>query len=330
MKAHGDERGGALLAALTLLATAGLLTVGMAVLSQLHRSEVAQAVQSGRSRYVAEGALNRIRWLIEADRELYPDAVPGEVDYGDYDFDRYLADGVLHQLDYYGTPVEFTITDAATGLALASGDTDELGYLAYSRTTESSLSDAIAIFQTRIGDYLDSDDTVGVDGLELTDYEALGLEPLPRNAAMEYREELLWIPEAAKFLPLDEYGRLTSVQPVAAAAYGSGDGLPNIFTAGYTLLWTYGGLEKDEAARVLAALEVWRRERTSLEDQLDGELLIKLEQSFGFNESGLYTVTITRAAGEGEATTRLSATFGAEGVGAPSSGAATYYEWLRL
>ncbi len=344
MNQRQHENGGALVLVLALLATAGVLVAAITVLSRIHRDEVAAHVQRGHSRYIAEGALNRIVWLIEADRSVYPNDSAGSVDYADYSIDRYMADGIEHEMDYYGTPVRFTLTDASSGLDLAASSQTALDDLATGRTDQSYITDALRIFGNRLTDYKDSDDTIGEDGMEESDYEALELDPLPRNGAMEYREEILWIPDARRFAPVDRFGRLTSVRTVKASAAASDStqnqpgppgsqssaSLPNLFTANYTLLWTYGGLEKEQAAQVLTALEVWRRERTSLEDQLDSDLYNSLTQKFSMTESGAYTVTVTRAAPEGDATGRLSASFEAAGIAGPTSGTLEYWGWMRF
>lgn len=61
------------------------------------------------------------------------------------------------------------------------------------------------------------------------------------------------------------------------------------------MLQTYcQGLEDEEIEQVLAALEVYRRERILLSDQLDALLTPRLN-GLSWEESGIYTVTVGRA-----------------------------------
>ena len=100
-----DERGSALIAALCLIFTAGMLTATVLILSQISTYDIAAHVSLQRSSYLNEGVMNRVQWLLAAEQNLYPDRALGDIDYTEYDYDRYMADGVTHEMDYYGTKV---------------------------------------------------------------------------------------------------------------------------------------------------------------------------------------------------------------------------------
>ena len=96
------------------------------------------------------------------------------------------------------------------------------------------------------------------------------------------------------------------------------------------MLRTMAQLEEEQAKEVLRALELWRKERTPLGDQLDELVLPQLQRSFSWNEPEYYTVTVRQAAPEGRPTSRLVYSFRSDGVTGPSDKIATYYEYLKF
>ncbi len=320
---RASERGAALVSALAMLATAGILVMSLVSTVQVSTLGVATYTDLMRSGYIAEGAGNRIRYLIEADRELYGTSRAEDITYDDYDTDRYLADSIEHEIDYYGTPVKFVITSAISGIALTS--VNALDVLAYDREDDTDVTEPLGIFSDQLTDYIDSDDENSTDGFEKADYEAIDMDALPRNGALQFREELLWLPIAKTLLPLDKDGRLTLIR-----LFGIPSGSPSIYTANYSLLRRVGQLDEDQTAEVLQALEVWRTERTILGDQLDETLMTQLQQSFNWNEPDYYTVMIRQAAPAGRPTSRLVYTFKSDGIAGPSDQIATYYEYLKF
>ena len=110
----------ALISVLCLVFTAGILLAGTLALSQKGTFSVAAHVELQRSMFIAEGAANRIQYLLAADRNLHPDDKPGSVDYTGFEYDRFMADGVEHELDYYGEKIGFTVSDAVSGWDMGS------------------------------------------------------------------------------------------------------------------------------------------------------------------------------------------------------------------
>lgn len=317
------ESGAALVSALAMLATAGLLVLALVAVSRVSTVGVATYTDLMRSGYIAEGAGNRVRYLIEADRQLYGTSRAEDIKYEDYDTDRYLADSIEHEIDYYGTPVKFVITSALSGVAMTN--VNALDVFSYDRETESAVTDLLEEFADQLNDYIDSDDESRTDGFEVADYEGLDMNALPRNASPQFREELLWLPAAKTLLPLDKDGRLTLIRQ-----FGIPSGNPSIYTVNYTMLRTMAQLEEEQAKEVLRALELWRKERTPLGDQLDELVLPQLQRSFSWDEPEYYTVTVRQAAPEGRPTSRLVYSFRADGVAGPSDKIATYYEYLKF
>ncbi|MGF0037270.1 hypothetical protein [Victivallis vadensis] len=320
---RSHESGAALVSALAMLATAGLLVLALVAVSRVSTVGVATYTDLMRSGYIAEGAGNRVRYLIEADRQLYGTSRAEDIKYEDYDTDRYLADSIEHEIDYYGTPVKFVITSALSGVAMTN--VNALDVFSYDRDTESAVTDLLGEFADQLSDYIDTDDESRTDGFEVADYEGIDMNALPRNASPQFREELLWLPAAKTLLPLDKDGRLTLIRQ-----FGIPSGNPSIYTVNYTMLRTMAQLEEEQAKEVLRALELWRKERTPLGDQLDELVLPQLQRSFSWNEPEYYTVTVRQAAPEGRPTSRLVYSFRSDGVAGPSDKIATYYEYLKF
>ena len=86
----------ALISVLCLIFTAGLLTAATLAVSQQGTFSIAAHVELQRSMLIAEGAGNRIQYLLAADRNLNPNDKPGSVDYTTFEYDRIMADGVEH------------------------------------------------------------------------------------------------------------------------------------------------------------------------------------------------------------------------------------------
>ena len=322
-----QQSGSALVAALCFIFGASLLTMAVLAMSKYNTFTVRPHIEMQRSFYISEGAANRIQWLLAADRQLHSVTNPGREAYEDYEYDRYIADGVLHSLDYYGTPVEFTITDANSGIDFSSRswrNTLRSFKLAYD--TDTDFTEQIDLLEDLLADYTDSNDTITGDGKELAEYEAENKRPLPRNGAMQFREELFYIDGFTAIFPPDKYGILSSIRLIPPDNMAVLNGRPNVFTADKFTLMTYCDFEEEEAETVLEALRIFQRDRINLEDQLDIDLLPRLQTMLSWQESGYYTVNIRPPAGKiGK---RLTFSFQGFGVSGPSNERVRYLQWL--
>lgn len=315
---HGEE-GAALVAVLCLLATAGVLVLSLAALSQSAAFGTAEQLELMRSRYRAEGMMNRIRYLIEADRSAFSGRRPEDVEFSEYDHDRYFGDGYLHEAEYYGAPVRFVIHNAVRGIDLNSGQ--GIDVLLTGRESDTVLSETLERFRDRLDDYTDNDDAVSAEGMEQDEYDALDRDSLPRNASMQFKEELFWIPGALEVAPPDGNGELAVIRNLQIRNAGN----PSIYAASYIELRAVGGLEETEAAAAYAALREWRRSRTKLGDQLDVLTLPNLQQNFSWQDSAYYTVEILHP--ETGIGAGLRCTFRVQGIGGPSGGIAPLLEY---
>ena len=330
MKYKHCENGSALIAVLCLIFTAGILTTATISIAKTGAFDVSSHLEMQRSIYTAEGAGNRIQWLIAADRHLFPGEVLGFTDYAEYDFDRYIADGVVHKMDYYGTPLQFTITDALGGMDFSGTNyRNALTMLANGFLTDSEWGEKISKLRAKLDDYTDTDDNVSEDGMEKGEYEEIMASPLPRNDGLQFREELLYIDGFREIIPLDRHGRLSRVRLIAPA--NSVDtrrvSRPSLFTADMLTLRTYGMLDEDDAKEVLEALKEWKENRVLLSDSLDPLLLDSLS-NFSGQESGYYTVIIEPDSSSPRPFRRVVQSFEGFSIAGPNNRILRYLEWM--
>ena len=332
-----NEQGSALIAALCLIFMAGMLTATVLALSRIATFDVRAHVELQRSAYINEGVANRIQFLLAADRNVNPSSTQlGELDYTEFEYDRYTADGIPHIIDYHGTEVQVVIQDAAAGFNLASGSYRNTlrGIVSALELDDSEISDKMETLTERITDYLDTDDDMtGNNGMEADEYEAENQMPLPRNGNLRYREELLFIPGFTEYFKPDKYGMLSCVRLIAP--YGMNDisrnsNNPNFFTADRFMLKIQGRLEDEEVDEVIAARDEWYKEKTKLSEQLDALLLSRLRSRFSFNESGYFTIRIESPEKSNRPSRRLIFTYPAFDITGPQNDMVRYYDWLML
>ena len=334
---HSGEQGSALAAALCLVFMAGMLTAAVLSLSRIATFDVRAHVELQRSAYINEGVANRIQFLLAADRNVHSSGVQlGELDYSEYEYDRYTADGIPHIVDYHGTEVKVVIQDAVSGFNLNSSS--------YRRTLQSiisalqleddSVSDRIQPLIQRITDYIDSnDDLAGDDGMEVHEYEAENLAPLPRNGNLRYREELLFIPGLAELFKPDSYGMLSCIRlisPYGMTDLSRGSSNPGFFTADRLMLKVQGQLEDEQVEEIVQAREEWYKNKTRISEQLDELLTARLRSRFSFRESGFFTIRIEAPEKSGRPSRRLFFTFPAFDITGPQNNLVRYYDWLML
>lgn len=327
---HRGESGAALISVLCLIFTAGILTGAAVAISKAGSFNVASHVKLQRSMLTAEGVANRVQWLIAADRSLYPSAEQlGETVYDEYDTDRFIADGTPHVLDYYGEEVQVTISDARSGADLSnSAYASTLNSLAANRSDDTEWLDSLATLREQLTDYTDADsDTTGEEGLEEANYDELGMKPLPRNAAMQFREELLYLPAFRDLFTTDRNGRLSGIRLIPPENTVSLSGTPSLLDASDDMLKSYCSLEDGEVTEVREAIDAWLKERTPLGDSLDPELLSKLNR-LSRQESGYYTVTVESPRETPRPFKRLTFSFAAFPISGPDGGIVRFLEYM--
>ena len=337
------ESGVALISVLLLIATGSLLALMVMSISKTTSFTVMPFLQLQRSYYVLEGMAARIQFLISADRELYGNPQQLNVDnYSEYDTDRYLPDAVPHYMDYYDTPVVFTIKDAAGPVNLQG--TNFQGALQQFQNfvdEENDFTDLLEVLNYLITDYIDTDDSpTDTDSWEADEYDEAGMTPLPRNGAITDRNEFAYIPGMTDLYPIDQDGRLSYIRLIPPAVSGvTIDGNPDIF--GVTDEWLYDACDLDESDMQdlkQAIADFHSADRVPLSESLssDSTVMTKINNYVRWNASGVYTVIIRPAVTDMYGNElekkvpgrRLVFTYTPTAVSGATNGFVQFYEWM--
>ena len=336
------ESGIALISVLLLIATGSLLAMMVMSISKTTSFTVMPFIQLQQSYYVLEGMAQRIQFLISADRQLYGNPQQLNVDnYSDYDTDRYLPDAVPHFMDYYGTPIVFTIKDAAGPVALQGTNFQQaLQQFQNFVDEENDFTDLLEDLNYIITDYIDTDNSpVDSNSWEEDEYYEAGMSPLPRNGAITDRNEFAYIPGLTEFFPIDQDGRLSYIRLIPPASAGvTIDGNPDIY--GVTDQWLVYAcdLEEDELEDLHQAIADFHSiDRIPLSESIgDESVMQKINNYVRWNSSGVYTVIIRPAVTDATGKElekkvpgrRLVFTYTPSPVTGATSGYVQFYEWM--
>jgi len=326
-KCLGDESGAALIAVLCFVVLVALLTASAITLSQIGNYTSRTFTDRSVSAYISEGAAARVQWLIIADKKKYTSRMLGEAEYGADFQERFMADGILHKIDYYGMPIDVMIYDMASGYDI-SDDNPAKQLESFKNTfyDNPDMQKDFSIFIDCLKDYVDADDFSQINGKERTDYERMGLYPLPRNGRMQFREEIMLIPDFDKFFQPDMNGRLSSfriIPPPSMAKIAQGS---TFFSASKRLIMSKCAFSSEQADKVIEARDRWTNDRIPLSQSLEPGIISALKSSFSFSESGYFTLMISASAGENRAKRILAVSMQILTDIAPQG--IRYYEWI--
>ena len=330
MKRDLSEKGSALLAVLVLVFTGGLITALTMAIGNSGTFEVASHVEQQRSMFVAEGVAQRVQWLIAADRYLHGSETLGETDYEEFDYERFLADGTPHTIDYYGRLVKVVIEDARQGRRMDGNEyRRSLDTLKVGMNDDEDFTELVDHLKDKIADYIDTNDDVSNEGMENSDYESLDMKPLPRNSAIQFREELLYIPGFRELMPVDKDGILSSVRLIPPENTVTLSGNPSLLTATKQEIMNICNIDDEsELEAIMAAINEWKTEKIPLsEGSLDPLILGRLN-NLSRRESGVYTVRISADEGDPKPFKRLIFSFQASPVAGPSDKIIQYLQWM--
>jgi hypothetical protein len=337
------ESGIALISVLLLIATGSLLAMMVMSVSKTTAFTVLPFIQLQRSYYVLEGMAQRIQFLISADRQLYGNPQQLNIDnYSEYDTDRYLPDAVPHYMDYYGTPIVFTIKDAAGPVNMQGTNFQQaLQQFQNFIDEENDFTDLLEDLNFIITDYIDTDESpTDSNSWEEDEYYEAGMSPLPRNGAITDRNEFAYIPGLTSIFPIDQDGRMSYIRLIPPATAGvTIDGNPDIF--GVTDDWLVYACDLDENdldELHLAISEFHSGDRVPLTENLssDSTVMTKINNYVRWDSSGVYTVIIRPAVTDayGEELEkkfpgrRLVFTYTPSPVAGPTNGFVQFYEWM--
>lgn len=322
-----DEKGAALITVLCFVVLVAMITASAVTVSQISNYTSRTFTDRSISAYLAEGVAARVQWLIIADKKKFSSRALGETKYDEEDQERYLADGTVHKIDYYGTEIDVTIYDMSSGYDISDDNPArslEMQKTAFTDNTE--LQEAFSVFTDCLKDYVDKDDFLQLKGMEKSAYTAKGMYPLPRNGRLQFREEIMLIPEFGKFYQPDNYGRISSfriIPPLNMQKIGQGN---DFFSASRELIMSRCAFSTDQADKVIEARDRWKNERIPLSESLDLGLLATLKSRFTFKESGFFTILVEASPGQNRAKRILAASMQITGQLTPPG--IRYYEWV--
>jgi len=277
-----------------------ILVVSILVASAVAMSQYAAFESSTfngftRSFYIAEGAASRVRWLLLTDRRKNPkrslESSESELD----DSERYLADNVIHNLDYYGCKISFQIEDTMAGIDISSSSPDtNLRNLFKQDVTEQNDPEFIE-FCSKLHDYADRNDLLSVNGMESKAYQEQELYNLPRNNKLQFAQEIMYVPGFDEYFAPDKYGRISIFRVITPEKLGKARGRPSLFSSPLELIKHKCKLSDEETEQVAEALKKWQTENIPLTDSLEPGLKTRLLVYFSTVESGYYTLVINTA-----------------------------------
>ena len=294
-----DESGIALIAVMTTLLLIAILASSITTLALISNQVSKVTCDIAESAYMAEGAADRTLWLLKNDRTLHPRR---DLDYDvdNNDIERFMADGSEHKMDYYGGTATVRILDAASGIEISGSSPQNA--LRLSQQTfgdDGEKWERYKIFLDRLKDYTDSNDLVSLNGMEKKDYADAGLAPLPRNARMKYREEILFIPGSEEFFQPDRNGILSGLRLIPQYGLKNIKGKNSFFSVSADILKKDTHISDDEYQSIIEARQRWEREHIPISELIDPELLRKVKLRYSMRESGYYTIMVKASPGPG-------------------------------
>ena len=235
MPNHDRERGAALIAVLLLMGTIGVLVASAVAVSQYATAETDTFAALQRSALEAESAANRTLCLLLSDRLRHADRRLGRRN--DDRKERFLADGTEHIHMQGDGRISIRIFDAVAGLDLSGRA--PIRQLSPRGTAKSEAREQVL---ARLEDYVDADDLVRNQSMEMPHYRAAGIPVLPRNRPLQFREEWLWIPGTAHIYPPSADGRLWTFRVIPPENMRPLAGRPNLLATPAAIIAEQCGL----------------------------------------------------------------------------------------
>lgn len=309
------ERGVALVLVVSILAVISVMVAHMVVVSRVSRVEAKVLADRHSLRHTAESAAEWAYWMYVNDRRQFPGAhrdllveQPPVETRGNQP--PWLADGRKHTLTPPPMPGEpFRVQSGdheapGTDIHVSVRIEDvNRGYSLQGKSPHNNIDDSflnleeneeLRAFLDRLADYTDQDNLTRLDGFEQAQYESLGEPALPRDAPIEFREEVLWIPGVVEAFQrgTDGSGRAQAVLDLFQPVPPPGRTMPNskkpsIFAASPALIRQKLDLGLGQAEAVLQALERAESENLPLATMLSPDILQQIRRHFSAGESGV-------------------------------------------
>ncbi len=171
--------------------------------------------------------------------------------------------------------------------------------------------------------------------MERDEYRAIGWPDLPRNAAFQFREEILWIeaiPEAMSLLGFDspaEWVRALRLIPPRGRTFPANQN-PNFFAASTVLLRSRLNFSEAEIEDVIDARNRWQAGDAAALSDLPPGTLARIRGQFSFNESGIVTILATAKHPNGEIRRSLKITRDARQVPPSNAPIPVWENWENI
>lgn len=291
-----SARGMALVVVMGTAAIAAVMAAHVMLLSETVAREAAVAAERQALRYAAESAADHAFWLHLVDRRLFTDRTLG-VAVAERETrltEPWMLDGRPHRIE--GTACTVRLHDALQGISFTGNPPgQELREQVDPEDTERR--EAVDTFLDIVADYVDPDDLTHLRGLEREGYAAEGWVGLPRDAPLQFREEIYWLPGWRDVL----YGPIQAIPPpgIGAPPRQGAAALPPFFSSAPGVLQQRGGFDAAELAQVLEARQRWQQDGIPLDLFLDPDLLGRVRGRFSLTESTAVTVAVDAVSAAG-------------------------------
>ncbi len=281
-----NEDGVALIMVLGVLTVCMLLISHMLLVSEVIGREALVVTRKSRLRYQAESAADMTFWMHLTDRRLFSNRRLGQREDDELrssqDFPPWMLDRRPHLFD--NGLVTTWLSSAEEGFKVGEPDSLKNNI----SIDDSDLLEEVNVFLDILGDYIDVDDLHKLNGMEADHYAADGFPTLPRNAAMEFKAEVYWLPGWRKVIP----GEIAVVPPPGLSfPTTSRNARPSFFSASDENIRRLLDLTDSELEEIQQARKQWEEEGTALEDALSTELWSRVLGAFNFTETNLAQVS---------------------------------------
>lgn len=294
------ERGSALIIVLGAIAVMTLLIVHIATWSEVTAKETKTDTDLSMFYYIAQSATARALWMHAADKRDYKSRTlllpqNGQAN----DRERWMADSKAHKINVGGMSVHVAIKGAGGGFMITTPkELQELRTRLLQNELDFEQIQKVESFINTLLDYVDrgDGDAARLNGMERPEYKREGLDGLPRNGPMQFREELFWLPASVAMAQLIQKNVeprqfLDFFQiPTDPSARIRRQSKPSFFSSSPAMLQYLAGLDQDELTEVLTNRQGYLAGNCELFDSLDAGLVARIKHHFSFEESGFVTI----------------------------------------
>ena len=290
---HSRERGMALVMVLGVLAVTLLMVVHVMTVCEVISKEAYVTCRRSQLRYVAEAAADHALWMHITDRRLYSDRELGKSDesrVNETDFEPWMADRREHQL--YGSNTYAYIAGVDKSIRLDKTDT-------FKRNVDMEDTDTLELidnFCDVLADYTDSDTNVRLNGKEEGDYEGEGLYAMPRDGAMQFKEEVYWLDGWDKVIT----GEITIIPPNKKTLKETEDGKVSFFSVSAAEMQSDLDCTDEELNEILEARRRWTEESVPLDESLSSDMYYNIKSKYSFTEGTVAQIFASAATDDGE------------------------------